>query len=113
MLQDGWSGDTSVLPQAWVREATRPAFGWRVDYGAFRGVSYGYLWWTVDDPVPACFAWGYGGQLVYVAPALDLVVVATTDWHGMDSQQALDTAVCVMGIIALRIVPAVAASGGG
>jgi CubicO group peptidase (beta-lactamase class C family) len=107
MLQDGWSGERSVVPEGWVREATRPHFSWRVDHGAQRGVSYGYLWWTADAPVPAYFAWGYGGQFVYVVPNLDLVVVTTTDWHGMASQFAFDTAVHVMSLIAGQVLPAV------
>jgi CubicO group peptidase (beta-lactamase class C family) len=107
MLQDGWSGEQSVVPEDWVREATRPHFGWRVNYGAQRGVSYGYLWWTADAPVPAFFAWGWGGQFVYVAPSLDLVAVTTTDWHQMTSQIAFDTAVHIMSLIAGQLLPAV------
>jgi CubicO group peptidase (beta-lactamase class C family) len=107
MLQDGWSGERDVVPEDWVREATRPHFAWRVDYGVQRGVSYGYLWWTADAPVPAFFAWGYGGQFVYVVPSLDLVVVTTTDWHGMNGQVAFDTAVRIMSLIAADVLPAV------
>lgn len=43
---------------------------------------YGYLWWTASTPgddLPSFYAVGYGGQYIYVVPALNAVVVATTD----------------------------------
>ena len=45
-------------------------------------VSYGYLWW-IDESRGAAFAWGFGWQLIYVDPELDLVVVTTTEWRGV------------------------------
>jgi CubicO group peptidase (beta-lactamase class C family) len=106
MLQNGVSGSQSIVPADWIRQSTAPQFSWRTDYGAAHGVSYAYLWWTADGPPAAFFAWGFGGQLIYVVPSLDLVVVTTTAWIGMSSQTALDTAVRLFGLINLDIVPA-------
>jgi CubicO group peptidase (beta-lactamase class C family) len=109
MLQEGWSGNVSVVPASWVLDATRPHFDWRVDYGAEHAISYGYLWWTADaqPATPAAFfAWGYGGQFVYDVPGLDLVVVTTTEWRNMDEQAAFDTAVRILGVIVTQILPA-------
>jgi CubicO group peptidase (beta-lactamase class C family) len=43
---------------------------------------YGYLWWerevpTARGPVKVLFAWGVGGQYLFVAPSLNLVCVIT------------------------------------
>ena len=63
---------------------TAPHFPWRDTVGPQRGVTYGYLWWVTDGPpVHAFFAWGYGGQFVYIAPDLDLVAVVATEWTGV------------------------------
>lgn len=77
-----WQGH-QVVPAAFMKEATThkidsdlPARGPRELWG------YGYLWWlssTPGDNLAAFYAAGYGGQFIYVVPALDLVVVALTD----------------------------------
>jgi CubicO group peptidase (beta-lactamase class C family) len=82
-LQRGWSGEKSVVPETWVDEVTRPRFTWRNTVGAQASVTYGMLWWVSDAEPAAFFAWGYGGQFVYVVPGRDLVVVATTEWRGL------------------------------
>jgi CubicO group peptidase (beta-lactamase class C family) len=44
-----------------------------------RDRQYGYGWWVHEIAgVDTCFAWGYGGQYVFVFPSLDLVVVTTS-----------------------------------
>jgi CubicO group peptidase (beta-lactamase class C family) len=67
-------------------------------------VTYGELWWVSDATPAAYFAWGYGGQFVYVVPSLDLVVVATTDWRSLSTPQ--DLAAQVMTVIASQVVGA-------
>ena len=40
---------------------------------------YGYGWWVRDlDGHHTFYAWGYGGQFIFVVRDLDLVVVATS-----------------------------------
>jgi CubicO group peptidase (beta-lactamase class C family) len=68
-LRDGdWDG-VQVVPADWVRDSTAP----HVTAGTMAS-SYGYQWWVDDDKY---MMQGYGGQFVYVLPALDLVVVFT------------------------------------
>ena len=45
-----------------------------------RDREYGYGWWVYDiDGLETCFAWGYGGQYVFIVPDLELTIVATSD----------------------------------
>jgi CubicO group peptidase (beta-lactamase class C family) len=105
-LQQGWSGERSLVPASWVDEATRPRFAWRNDYGAQKSVTYGMLWWVSDANPAAFFAWGYGGQFVYVAPGRDLVVVATTNWRALTETTPVALAEDVLGVIVRDVVPA-------
>lgn len=81
-LQRGWSARAPIVPAGWVADATTPGFEPFPGVGPINALSYGFLWW-VDLDRDAYFAWGYAGQFVYVAPSLELVVVATTDWRGV------------------------------
>ena len=105
-LQQGWSGERSVVPASWVDETTRPRFAWRNDYGAQKSVTYGMLWWVSDASPAAFFAWGYGGQFVYLVPGRDLVVVATTNWRALTETTPVALAEDVLGIIVRDVVPA-------
>ncbi|HMC18452.1 MAG TPA: serine hydrolase, partial [Gemmatimonadales bacterium] len=105
-LQRGWSGDRSVVPQDWVDEATQPHFAWRRAVGPLSRVTYGMLWWVSDETPAAFFAWGYGGQFVYVVPTRDLVVVVTTDWSGLTDVTPQALAATALGVIVNDVVPA-------
>ena len=53
------------------------------------GPSYGYLWWIGNTHGHYYFfANGYGGQFIVVCPYLNLIVVATYNWAGIDSATA-------------------------
>ncbi|PYP58377.1 MAG: hypothetical protein DMD44_07720 [Gemmatimonadetes bacterium] len=105
-LQRGWSGDRSVVPEAWVDQATRPQFAWRRAFGPLSRVTYGMLWWVSDATPAAFYAWGYGGQFVYVVPSRDLVVVATTDWNDLSEVTPEALAAMALGVIVNDVVPA-------
>lgn len=105
-LQGGWSAAAAVVPQSWVDSVTRPQFAWRTTLGPLQRVTYGMLWWVSDASPAAFFAWGYGGQFIFVVPSRDLVVVATTDWHALTEITPEALAGQVMGVIASQVVPA-------
>jgi CubicO group peptidase (beta-lactamase class C family) len=105
-LQRGWSGDASVVPESWVDSVTRPQFAWREAVGVQRRVTYGMLWWVSDAAPGAFFAWGYGGQFVYVVPSRDLAVVATTDWTALTETTPQALAAQVLDVIVNDVVPA-------
>ena len=73
-LNGGRAGDTQVVPASWVRRSVlgRTRSRWS-------GRSYGYGWWIRTFGRQRVFyAWGYGGQFIFVAPELRLVVVTTS-----------------------------------
>jgi len=73
--------DRQVVPSAWIDASTRSYS--EADYAP----GYGFLWWigmprnplsvstAATEPWGCFFALGYGGQLAFVSPAYDLVVV--------------------------------------
>jgi CubicO group peptidase (beta-lactamase class C family) len=86
-LADGvWQG-IQVVPSEWVAES-REAYS-HDTYGQeiltyVRGIDYGYLWWSaVCGGHPVDFAWGHGGQVIFVIRDLDMVVVATAEYLGL------------------------------
>jgi CubicO group peptidase (beta-lactamase class C family) len=71
----GRHNGVQVVPEAWVHESLSPrATARRMPEG------YGYGWFiTRIIGYDAFYAWGYGGQFVYVVPDLELTVVMTSD----------------------------------
>jgi CubicO group peptidase (beta-lactamase class C family) len=66
---------TRILPRAWIDSSwvVRTTSGWS-------GNDYGYGWWIrKSHGHPVYFAWGYGGQFIFVVPDTSMVVVATSD----------------------------------
>jgi len=46
----------------------------------YNGYTYGLGWWLRDaGEHPVKFAWGYGGQMIYVVPSLGITAVFTSD----------------------------------
>ena len=58
-----------ILPEGWMAEATSPSPG-------FDG--YGFLWWLRDGPAYAGI--GIFGQMIWIDPSEDLVVVTHSTW---------------------------------
>ena len=72
----GVQGQTRVLPASWIEESWRSRGG----RSPWTGYTYGLGWWIRQSAGrEVYFAWGYGGQMVYVVPSLALTVVMTSD----------------------------------
>ena len=99
----GTRGGARVLPASWVEESWR-----RRGRSRWTGAGYGYGWWLGRAGGEAVsYAWGYGGQMIYVVPSLGLTAVMTSDpdARGVDGHvQALHR------LLAERIMPAVRAA---
>jgi CubicO group peptidase (beta-lactamase class C family) len=68
-----------IVPRAWVDSSWVPRAT-----SPWSGHDYGYGWWRrsavgARGVYAVNFAWGYGGQFIFVVPDLALVVVTTSD----------------------------------
>ena len=80
-----WNGE-SVIPSSWVKESTTT----HISLG--NGEGYGYFWWTKkftvnNEQIDSYYAWGYGGQYIFVVPSLKLVVAMTASNWVMDEKK--------------------------
>jgi CubicO group peptidase (beta-lactamase class C family) len=85
-----WDGK-QIVSSNWIAAATRTQVETGGDWG------YGYQWW-IDTAHKAYAARGRYGQLIYVVPDLDLIVVSTA---------AAESDAMALGLIYEDILPAV------
>jgi CubicO group peptidase (beta-lactamase class C family) len=78
-LDGGQVGGVEIVPPDWIAGTTIPLVA--SDYGG---------WWWVRDTLghPTYYAWGWGGQFIFVIEDLDLVVVVTSEWWDETSLDA-------------------------
>ncbi len=87
-LHGGRQADKQVISENWVRESLTPRTrSWRDTRRL-----YGYCWWIRDlGGFRTYYAWGYGGQFIFVIPDLDVVAVTTSSTApGGDRRDHLD-----------------------
>jgi CubicO group peptidase (beta-lactamase class C family) len=78
-LNHGKWKDHSVVSEEWIKQSTAPQVFKDETHQPY---DYGYLWWEKNITyqgriVRMFFAWGVGGQYLFVVPTLDLVCVVT------------------------------------
>jgi CubicO group peptidase (beta-lactamase class C family) len=104
-LQTGRTGSRQVVDSRWIDAATQPTFPFVPTTDPVRQLSYGWLWWLAPPGAPtAFFAWGHGGQFIWVVPGLDAVIVVTTEWRN-PPVPASELATNAMGLIVNHILP--------
>ena len=88
-LQDGRWQEKQIVPEEWVGQSTQ------VQVHIDEEFDYGYQWWRFHDDSPIVeslavndlyFAWGYGGQFIFVIPHLQMVIVTTAGNFDESSQ---------------------------
>jgi CubicO group peptidase (beta-lactamase class C family) len=103
-LNCGRVGTRQIVSEDWVHTSVRThaTRDWRPER------SYGYGWWVREvDGHDAFYAWGYGGQFIYVVPDLRLVTVMTSSPNPGPELRAHRAA--LYDLMEQEIVPAVAA----
>jgi CubicO group peptidase (beta-lactamase class C family) len=67
-----------IVPARWIEESWTPR-----TVSPWSGGQYGYGWFVgTSRGHPLRFAWGYGGQMLFIVPDLKLTVVMTSDSSG-------------------------------
>jgi CubicO group peptidase (beta-lactamase class C family) len=105
-LNEGRVGQRQVIPRDWIDSSwtERTSSPWN-------GHRYGYGWWTRTAQLHTVrFAWGYGGQYIFVVPELQLVVVTTADSEALRGGSPTWD---VHRILEEEIIPAVLQKSGG
>jgi CubicO group peptidase (beta-lactamase class C family) len=70
----GMADGKRVLSESWIDQSWEPR-----TRSVFSGEQYGYSWFIADMAGhPTYYAWGYGGQMLYIVPDLGLSVVMTS-----------------------------------
>lgn len=91
-LNEGRHQERQLVSSQWIKDSCkgrerefRPGGGAEGNFDPRRGFDplrdrqYGYGWWVYEiDGHDTCFAWGYGGQYIFVVPSLDMVIVSTS-----------------------------------
>jgi CubicO group peptidase (beta-lactamase class C family) len=64
-----------IVPEEWIDES------WKVrTHSPYNGHGYGYGWWHREARGhDVHFAWGFGGQYIFIVPDLELTVVTTSE----------------------------------
>ena len=74
-LDGGRVNGRQVVPAEWIEDSWTPR-----GRSPISGERYGYGWWVADLAGQRThYAWGFGGQYIFVVPGLDLVVVTTSN----------------------------------
>lgn len=77
-LNGGRYNDQQIITQEWITASLTPYFE-NTSFN-FRNHDYGYLWWRNDfSGVETWFAWGYGGQYIFLIPEMNAVAVFTSN----------------------------------
>jgi CubicO group peptidase (beta-lactamase class C family) len=73
-LNGGRAGNKQVISGTWINESLKPRAR-----SSWSGREYGYGWWIDSLAGHATYyAWGHGGQFIFVVPSLKLVVATTS-----------------------------------
>jgi CubicO group peptidase (beta-lactamase class C family) len=98
-LDGGRVGDRQILSREWIQQSIVPR-----TVSRWSERQYGYGWWIRTLAETAVFyAWGYGGQFIFVVPDVRTVAVVTSVAEpGSERRDHLDA---VYGLLEQHVIP--------
>ena len=84
MLNGGEYNGQQIVSSEWIRDSFKT-----YTRSNFNPYDYGYMWW--NRPLgghDVFFAWGFGGQYIFMIPELDAVVVMTSFLQNANQRRA-------------------------
>jgi CubicO group peptidase (beta-lactamase class C family) len=107
LLQRGKVGDTQLVPAAWIddiQNADHDLFDEPYTQATPNG-GYRNQFWIEDVDRPGYMARGVFGQLIYIAPADDMLLVKLSSWPEFTSVPRLKTALNAIHAIGRELNP--------
>lgn len=99
-LNQGCYAGKNIICNKWINDS------WN-DHIPGSSIDYGYLWWLMESAGhKTAYAFGYGGQMIYVINDLQLVVVFTAD-PNVNAPTAQNTRNLEDDILNFNIIPAI------
>jgi CubicO group peptidase (beta-lactamase class C family) len=103
-----WNG-TTVVPTAWVERSLSPQIRAKAHDSSVVN-NYGFDFWLGSlAGRRLAFAWGHGGQMIYIFDKLRMIVVLTTDTYRSDPDDKL-VAKAYESVLTKHIIPAATAT---
>lgn len=103
-LNGGRHQGRQVVSEAWVRTSLEPR-----TVSRWSEREYGYGWWirTLADR-PVFYAWGYGGQFIFIIPSIRTTVVTTSvSEPGSERREHLGA---IYNLVSQHVIPVAAAA---
>lgn len=74
-LDEGFHNGKQIISSSWIKEITKPIHRCGKEFG---NMSYGSLWWIVDEEKHIYAAIGNSGNVIYVDPNKNIVIAVTS-----------------------------------
>jgi CubicO group peptidase (beta-lactamase class C family) len=103
-LNRGRAGGRQIVPESWIEASFVPR-----GRSYWSDQQYGYGWWIRElAGRRAYFAWGFGGQYIFVLPDLELVVTTTSSTATGEERRSHRRG--VLDLVEELVIPAIVAA---
>jgi CubicO group peptidase (beta-lactamase class C family) len=90
MLHKGQANGQQIVSEKWVAESISPKT--TIPLSFKNNLEYGYLWWVDNKETAGAFcAIGFGGQILYISPLDNTIIVTTSSLSAVGWPLALET----------------------